>query len=111
MLIDATDLIVGRMGTVVAKKALLGEKVDIINCEKAIVTGSKEQVFARFKQKKDMGAPLVGPYRSRKSDRLVRRMIRGMMHHRIGRGKEAFKRIMCYTGVPAEFEGKKAETI
>ena len=51
MIIDASNLIAGRIATVVAKKALLGETIDIVNSEKAIVTGSKTQVFARFKQK------------------------------------------------------------
>ena len=111
MLIDAKDLIVGRMATVVAKKVLTGETVDIINCEQAVVSGRKQNVFARFRQKYSMGAPLVGPYISRQPDRLVRRMIRGMMHHREGRGKVAFKRVMCYIGVPPEFKGKKADTI
>ena len=37
MIIDAKNLVLGRMATVVAKEALLGEKIDIINCEKAVV--------------------------------------------------------------------------
>ena len=28
-------------------------------------------------------------------------------NHRKGRGKEALKRIMCYKGIPKEFEDKK----
>ena len=27
--------------------------------------------------------------------------------HREGRGKEAFKRVKCYTGIPKELEGKE----
>ena len=41
MIIDATELIVGRFATVAAKKALLGERIDIINCEKAIITSGQ----------------------------------------------------------------------
>ena len=111
MIIDGTDLILGRLGTVVAKKALLGEKIDIVNCEKIVVTGDKKVVLARFKQKKDMGAPLVGPYFPRLADRLVRRSIRGMLPYKRGAGKDAFTNIMCYIGVPEEFKGKKLETI
>jgi len=30
-------------------------------------------------------------------------------NHRRGRGKEAFGRIKCFSGIPKEFEGKKME--
>jgi ribosomal protein L13 len=39
---------------------------------------------------------------------MVKRTIRGMLpNHRFGRGREAFKRIKCYSGVPKEFENTK----
>ena len=110
MIIDATDLIVGRMATVAAKKALLGERIDIINCEKAIITGKKQQVLARFKQKKEWGT-YKGPYLHRQSDRIVRRMIRGMLPYKKERGRNAFERIMCHVGIPEQLKGQKAETI
>ncbi len=35
-------------------------------------------------------------------------MIRGMLrNYREGRGKEAFKKIRCYVGVPKELENEK----
>lgn len=110
MIIDATDLIVGRMGTVIAKKALLGEKIDIINCEKAIITGKRESVLGRFKQKKEFGT-YKGPFLHRQPDRIVRRMIRGMLPYKKERGRNAFERIMCYVGVPEQLKNEKAETI
>src|SRR3989344_7656110 len=111
MIIDATDLILGRMATVVAKKALIGEKIDIINCENAVVTGDKKNILANYKQKKDRGIPLHGPYFPRYPDRLVRRTIRGMLPWKRTRGREAFKRVMCYISVPEQFKDKKIETI
>ncbi|MBU0535770.1 MAG: 50S ribosomal protein L13 [Nanoarchaeota archaeon] len=111
MIIDATDSILGRIATVAAKKALLGEKVDIVNCEKAIVTGNREQVLARFKQKIDFGIPLKGPYYNRMPDRMVRRVIRGMLPFRRDKGKKAFERVMCYIGVPEKLKGQKMEKI
>ena len=62
MLLDANNLIVGRFGTFVAKKALLGERIDIINCEKAVISGRKEEVFAKYKKRRDIGAPRKGPF-------------------------------------------------
>jgi len=110
MIIDATDLIVGRLATVVAKKALLGEKIDIVNCENAVMTGSRREVLAKFKQKRDRGVPLQGPYYPRQADRIVRRVVRGMLPYKQAKGEQAFKNVMCYLGVPAGMEGKP-ETI
>ena len=111
MLIDATDLLVGRLGTVVAKKALLGEKIDIINAEKAVISGSKKVVLDRIKNRVSRGTPAKGPFFIRSPDRLLKRMIRNMLPFKQPKGEVAFKRIMCWTGVPVEFKDKKAETI
>jgi len=111
MLIDATNLIIGRLTSLVAKKALLGERVDIINCEKAVISGTKEEVFAKYKQKRDRGVPKKGPFIPRMPDRFVKRIIRGMLPMDKSRGREAFKRVMCHIGVPEKFKGKAADTI
>ena len=34
----------------------------------------------------------------------MKRAIRGMLPYKTGRGSTAFKRIMCYNNVPAEYE-------
>lgn len=111
MIVDAKDLIVGRLATVVAKKALMGEKIDVVNCEKAIITGRKKEIFARLKEKADRGSPLKGPYFQAMPDRFVRKAIRGMLPYDQYKGKIAYKRIMCYIGVPDEFRNQKIETI
>ena len=50
----------------------------------------------------------IGPKVSRTSEKIVKRAIRGMLpDHRVGRGREAFKRIMCYKGMPAELKDSK----
>ena len=76
MIVDASDLIVGRMSTVVAKKSLMGEKVDIVNCEKAIMTGKKKEIFNRLKERRDRGDALKGPYMQKMPDRFIRRIRR-----------------------------------
>lgn len=106
MIIDAKNLIVGRFATVAAKKALLGEKVHIVNCDQAVVTGKKRFIFDKFKSKRDMGT-FKGPFLYRVPDRFVRRMIRGMLPYKQDKGKNAYKRIMCYSGIPKEFDGKE----
>lgn len=111
MIIDATDAILGRLAAYAAKKALLGEKVDIINCEKAIVSGSRNIIIEKYQRKLKLGAPLTGPYYPRTPDRLVRRTIRGMLPYRRPRGKEVFKKVMCYIGIPEQFKAQKIEKI
>mgnify|MGYP001614938527 CR=1 FL=1 len=52
MIIDAEDLPMGRLAAFVAKQALLGYRVAIANCEKAIITGRKHEIIAKFRQKR-----------------------------------------------------------
>ena len=48
MIIDANNLILGRLGTYAAKKALLGEKIDIVNCESCVITGNRKKIFDNY---------------------------------------------------------------
>ncbi len=109
--IDATNLILGRLASNVAKRALHGESFIIINCENSIVTGKKKSVLQRYKEKYDIGNPLKGPFFPKMPDRVVRRTIRNMLPFKQYRGKEAFKKISCFVGIPEEFKSTKKETI
>lgn len=108
MIIDATGAIAGRLSTVVAKKALLGEKIDIINAEKVIISGPAVNTYAAWKQKFDRGIPSKGPFIKRRPDQLLKRIIRGMLPYKQEKGEKAFKNIICHIGVPEEFKGKEA---
>ncbi|MBR9676452.1 50S ribosomal protein L13 [Candidatus Woesearchaeota archaeon] len=108
MIIDAEDQVVGRIATRAAKAALLGEQVRILNSEKAVMTGKPKSVLERFEQKRNHGAPLVGPYYPRNPDRILKRIIRGMLPYKKSRGRDALKRVKCYVGVPEEYAGKDA---
>lgn len=105
IVIDAKGQIVGRIAVVAAKQALLGNDVAIINSEFGVISGRKEQVLAKFKQRQDRGVPRKGPFQPRMPDRFTRRIIRGMLPMDKARGKAAFKRVMCYIGVPKDLEG------
>jgi large subunit ribosomal protein L13 len=109
--IDATNLILGRMATNIAKRAILGEKIDVVNCENAIITGERSVVLAKYQRKIKLGAALTGPYYQRMPDRLVRRVIRGMLPYKRETGRKAFESVMCYVGVPESLKSHKVETI
>ena len=110
MIIDGTDLVLGRTASYAAKKALLGENVNIINCEKIAITGKKESLFKEYKKRADRGT-FKGPFLHRESFRIMKRAIRGMLPYKQPKGKTAFKRIKCYNGIPDEFKDKKLETL
>ena len=111
IIIDGKDLIMGRLASFAAKQALLGKKVDIINCELVIITGKRKELIEEFKQKLGRGNVFKGPFISKSPDRLVRRMIRGMIPYKKARGKTAFQNIMCYNTIPETFKDKKAITL
>ena len=112
MIIDATDLLVGRMATQVAKKALLGEKIDIVNADKAVISGTRVMILAKYKRRKDLGRnPYKGPFFPRAADKMLKRIIRGMLPYKKARGLDALNRIKCYIGVPVQFKNQKFETI
>ncbi len=111
MIIDAENQILGRVASHAAENAMLGKEVNIVNSEKAIVTGSREEVLDQYRQKKSRGVPRKGPYIPRRPDKLVRRTVRGMIPYKKPRGEKAFKRINCHIGVPEEFEGEDVEEL
>ena len=111
MIIDATNLILGRFCTVAAKKALIGEEIHIVNCSKAVISGKKQIVLNKYKRIMRMGVPSKGPHLHRSSYRLVKRCIRGMLPYKQPRGRDALKRIKCYNNIPKVLKDKKIETI
>lgn len=113
-IINAEGLILGRLASKIAKMLLEGEEVVIINAEKAIITGNREFIFEKYKQRTELRTrtnPRKGPFYPKRSDEIVRRTIRGMLPWKTDRGRKAFKRLKVYAGVPKEFEEKEFETI
>jgi len=111
MIIDAKNLIVGRLASVVAKKAILGEEITIVNSEFSVLTGTKEVILKKFKAQSIRGEPFHGPFLPKRPHLLLKRIIRGMLPYKQEKGRSAFKRIKCYLGLPEEFKNNKIETI
>jgi large subunit ribosomal protein L13 len=110
-IIDANGLILGRMASNVAKRLLNGEKIIIINSEKAAISGKKQHIVKDKKAFLEVGHPRKGPYHPRRPDRIVSRTIRGMLPRKKPRGIQAFKRLRVYLGIPIQLEEKKIQTI
>ncbi|MFW9979482.1 MAG: 50S ribosomal protein L13 [Candidatus Thorarchaeota archaeon] len=107
---DAENIVVGRLGAKAAKAALLGDKVVIVNIEKAIITGNRRTVIDAWKAKTNIRTsynPRKGPFHQRRPDRMVRKIIRGMLPWPRPRGRDALKRIHVFMGVPEEYVDKE----
>jgi large subunit ribosomal protein L13 len=111
MIIDAKDAILGRLSSYVAKQVLLGNKVDVVNCEECLVSGRKHATLDEYKRKMHRKAPNKGPFFYRRPDMLVKRTIRGMLPFKRARGMDAFKNIKCYIGTPENLKNEKALVI
>ena len=107
MIIDAKDTILGRLGSYVAKQVLLGNKVDVINCEECVVSGKKATILENYIRRIDRKAPGKGPYLYRRPEIFVKRTIRGMLPFKKPRGIEAFKNIKCHIGVPENLKNER----
>ena len=111
-IIDATDLVLGRMASQVAKRALEGETVHIVNAEKAIISGTtKDAIRKRYMHLYHVGTYRKGPFLDRMPHRLVKRAVRGMLPYQKPSGRDALKRIQAHIGTPPELAGQGAESI
>ena len=107
MIIDAKDMVLGRLGSYAAKQHLLGNKVDIINCEESIVSGKRHATLYEYIRRPHRKAPTKAPYFYRRPDMFVKRTIRGMLPFKRARGRDVYKNIKCYIGVPEELKNQK----
>jgi len=107
--IDGKNAVLGRLASYAAKEALKGEEIIILNCEQIIVIGNKKNIKDNFEEKRRRGgSSQKGPFHINSGDRIVKRTIRGMLpDYRKGIGKQAYKKIKCYNGVPEKFEKLK----
>lgn len=111
MIIDAKDAILGRLSSYVAKQVLLGNKVNVINCEECVVSGRKYAILNEYIRRLHRKAPTKAPFFYRRPDMFVKRTIRGMLPFKRSRGMSAFKNIKCYIGIPENLKNEKALTL
>lgn len=106
IIIDGENCIMGRLASFAVKQALQGKEIDIINAEKVFIIGNRKDILARYIQRRQRGKSQKqkGPWYPTTSERILKRAIRGMIKYKEGRGKEAFKKIKCYVGVPLGYE-------
>lgn len=112
--VDATNAVLGRLASYVAKEALRGRRVVVINAEKAVISGTKARVVARAKTKlktRTLANQAKTPTHPRRPDNYVRRVIRGMLPWKKSRGKEAFHRVRVYIGSPEDYASRPQQKV
>src|SRR5207244_3829716 len=97
VVVDASGLVVGRMATFVAKQAIQGAEVHIVNAEKAIIVGaSRKSIQEHYQFKREVGTSRKGPFFPREPHLLVKRTCRGMINYQSSQGRAAYKRIKAH---------------
>ncbi len=105
--VNAEGLILGRMSSNVAKRLLNGENVTILNAEKTVISGKKKSKIAEAHLFLEVGAPERGPFHYRRPDRMLKKTLRGMLPYHQPKGKNAFKRLKVFMGVPLELKDQQ----
>jgi len=113
VVVDATNCIAGRMCSHVSKLLLQGNRVAIVNAEKAMLSGNRYKTIELYKEHLEINSvtnPIHGPFHPRKPDTILSKMVRGMVPKRKSSGLTAFKRLRVYIGVPEEMKNAKLES-
>jgi large subunit ribosomal protein L13 len=110
-IIDGKGLIHGRLAGIVAKRIMDGEDVVVVNSESIIITGEREMIFGEFKAKVDRGDATnrKGPFYPRRADLMFKRCVRGMIPWKSTSGREAYRRLHVFVGVPKQFADVQME--
>jgi len=113
IVVDATNCIAGRMCSHVSKLLLQGNRVAIVNAEKAMLSGDRYMTIELYKEYLEINSatnPIHGPFHPRRPDTILSKMVRGMVPKRKTSGIEAHQRLRVYIGVPEEMKKSKLES-
>lgn len=104
--IDASEQVMGRLASMIARALLKGRKVYVINAEKSMISGNPKYVLKSYQEKIKRGDPYHGPFYPKTPERILKRVVRGMLP-KSARGREALKGLRVFRSRPESFEGKE----
>ncbi|MBI1979051.1 MAG: 50S ribosomal protein L13 [Candidatus Aenigmarchaeota archaeon] len=108
---NAENQILGRMCTFIAKDLLKSEDVVVVNSEKAVLSGNPRWKKEHYQAKVKRGDPFKGPFFPRYPDDIFRRTVRGMLPWHQAKGRNAFKKLKVFIGMPEEYKNGQTEKI
>ena len=104
---DATDRILGRLASLVAKQLISARKtgreqrVIIYNAEHAVVSGPRTRVLANYDTKYKLNHARKGPFYPRMPDQILKRTVRGMLpYQKNTSGRKALRDLKVLIGKP-----------
>ena len=114
LVFDASNKVLGRLASHVASELLTARKagnqkrVIVVNAEKAIVTGPKTAVFAKYDHKYKLNHPRKGPFFPRMPDQILKRTVRGMLpYQKNSSGRGALRDLRVMIGKPTNLAGEE----
>jgi large subunit ribosomal protein L13 len=109
--VDATNQILGRLASIIAKKLLEGYRVYVVNVEKTVISGERRRVINSYK--KLFGVTThYNPYktgirRARAPHNIFKDTVKGMLPTDKPKGRNAYKRLRVFIGVPRELRNRE----
>ena len=111
---DATDKILGRLASLVAKQLISARKagheqrIIIYNAEHAVVSGPRTRVLANYGGKYKLNHPRKGPVYPRMPDQILKRTVRGMLpYQKNSSGRGALRDLRVMIGKPTILAGEE----
>jgi len=114
VILDAKNQILGRFASYVAKQAIGGNKVIVLNAEKAVISGRRSSIVEKAKRRletRTLGTQSHAPVHQRRPDLYFRRVVGGMLPWDKPKGRAAFHRVWIFMGIPQEYAGKDASRV
>lgn len=96
---DAKGMVLGRLCSVIAKKLMLGYKINVYNVEKTVMTGDSKVIFDEYTVKlnfRGKGNPEKGPKYPRGPEKMFKKALLRMLPHKKTTGRDAMKRFKAY---------------
>lgn len=96
---DATNMVLGRLCSVIAKKLMLGYKINVYNVEKCVMTGDPKVIFKEYTEKleyRGKGNPEKGPKYPRSPEKIFKKALLRMLPHKKLTGRDAIKRFKVH---------------
>ena len=103
---NASGQILGRISTSIAKDLMKGEKVIVINCEKAVISGRPKSTISHYLERRQRGDPHHGPFYPRTPMGIFKRTVSGMLPRKKPKGRDAMSNLRVYVGIPEDFDIK-----
>ena len=114
VVVDAKGHLLGRMASYVAKQLELGQKIVIVRCESALISGKlyrSKLNFMEYLNKRTNFNPTHGPIHQKSPAQIVFKCIKGMLNYKTARGAAALARLKCFNGCPLSMNCKKKMVI